>query len=163
MSGCRDEQGEFASSLLEFASWVSRGTSARVCGGLHPALRRCLVWRITASGRFSSREITSSRLLWIRLPWSVLWQPELRERVGDQPRARGQVADRPDSQPNYPPRLESQIKTEVHFLFGCACLSAGPSCLSRIVKCFCCTLFAFLTVVITLPLHAPLVSPIIVK
>ena len=81
----------------------------------------------------STWEVTSSRLLWIWLPWSVLWRPELREGVDVQPRARGQVASRPDSQPNYPPRLESRIKTvEVHLLLGicvCVCVSRSSASL----------------------------------
>ena len=44
-----------------------------------------------------------------------------------QPRARGQVASRPNSQPNYPPRLESRIKTIwVRFFCVCVCVSCGP-------------------------------------
>ena len=78
-----------------------------------------------------------------------------------EPRALGQVASRSDSQPNYPPRLEIRIKTRrVHFFFGCVCLCAGLSCLSRIVKCFCCTLFALLSR-ITLPLRVPLVPQLL--
>ena len=144
-SGCRDEQGDFVSSLLECASLSSlhetalsllESMSAWVCGGLHPTAPEVSRLAHYSERSFSSREITSSRLLGIRLPWSVLWRPELREGVDDQLRARGQVASRPDSQPNYPPRLESRIKTRrVHFLFGCACLCAGLSCPSRIVKC----------------------------
>ena len=82
----------------------------------------------------STREITSSRLLWIRLPWSVLWRPELREGVDDQPRARGQVASHPDSQPNYPPRLESRIKTRrVHFLFWVCMSVCGLGCFTKFI------------------------------
>ena len=65
----------------------------------------CLGLRLTASraseasrlahykrSTISSREITSSRLLWVRLPWSVLWRLVLREGVVVQPREHGQVA-----------------------------------------------------------------------
>ena len=107
--------------------------------GLHPTYRRCLVWCITASGG-PSHQGRSPRLAssGFGSPGPCFWRPELREGVDDQPRTRGQVASWSDSQPNYPPRLKSRIKTRrVHFIFGCACLCVSLSCPSRIVKCFC--------------------------
>ena len=52
----------------------------------------------------SSWEITSSRLLWVRLPWSVLWRLVLREGAVVQPHERGQVA----SHVLFPPELKGQ-------------------------------------------------------
>ena len=119
-SGCRDQCGEIASQ-------VSRSASVWVCGGLHPAHQRGLVWRVAVSGRpfhrARSPHLASSGF---GSPGPCFWRLELREGVDDQPRARGQVASHSDSQLNYPPWLESQIKTRrVHFLFGCACV-CGP-------------------------------------
>ena len=153
--GCRDQRGEITSR-------VSRSASVWVCGGLHPALRRCLVWCITASGRpFHQGRSPCLASSGFGSPGSCFWRLELREGVEDEPRPRGQVASHSDYQPNYPPRLESRIKTRrVHFFFGCACLCAGLSCLSRIVKCLCCTLFALLSR-ITLPLRAPLIPQLL--
>jgi len=69
-------------------------------------------------------------------PGPCFWRLELREVVDVQPRARVQVASHPDSQSNYPPRLESRIKTvEVHHFFWgicvCMCVSLGPVLSSR--------------------------------
>ena len=66
-------------------------------------------------------------LVCVWLPWSIFWRLELREGVDVQPRARCQVASHPDSQPNYPPWLESRIKTIwVRFSWVCLCV-CGPS------------------------------------
>ena len=60
-------------------------------------------------------------------PGPCFWRLELREGVDDQSHARGQVASRPYSQPNYPPRLESRIKTRRGpFLFWVCVSVCGP-------------------------------------
>ena len=145
------EEEEFGclGELKEIASRVSRSVSAWVCRGLHPALRRCLVWRTTASGRpfhqGRSPRLASSGF---GSPGPCFWRLELREGVDDELRARGQVASLSDSQPNYPPRRESRIKTRQgpSLFFGCACLCAGLSCQVELLSAFACTLTAFLIV-----------------
>ena len=85
--------------------------------------RFCLGLRLTASRAFeasrlahydkrstiSSREITSSRLLWVQLPWSVLWRLVLWGGAVIQPREHGQVASHVlFPQLVFPPELKGQ-------------------------------------------------------
>ena len=85
--------------------------------------RFCLGLRLTASrapeasrlahynkrSTISSREITSSRLLWVQLPWSILWHLVLPEGAVVQPRERSQVASHVlFPQLVFPPELKGQ-------------------------------------------------------
>ena len=88
--------------LLERVVWSHLAGAGLVLGS-----SLTLVW----SARRWSGLISLLALVCVWLPWSVFWRPELWKVVDIQPRARGQVASRPDSQQNYPPRLESRIKT----------------------------------------------------
>ena len=76
----------------------------------------------------SSREITSSRLFWVRLPWSVLWRLVLREGADVEQRERGQVASTFSSLSSSSLRAEDK-DLEVHLFLGicvCVCVSVGP-------------------------------------
>ena len=121
-------------SIQTFPTWhpkpVSGCRQERFCLGLRrTASRASEVSRLvhcSERSTISSGETASSRLLWVRLSWFVLWRLVLREGADIEPRERGQVAS------TFSPLSSSSLRAEggnkrpdgVHF-FECVS-ECGP-------------------------------------